>query len=238
MEIIRSVTPQEDAGHALQNVLDQYRTQPILLMLSGGSAFSILEYVEEAVLGPHITLSVLDERYTEDVTVNNFLQLKQTQFFVRCITRGVHSIETEVLQGETAEALSERWERALRIWKKHNPNGVIIATMGIGKDGHTAGIFADMYDVDFYVTAWVVSYHISPEVSVYQDRVTVTYTFLKTCVDEAIVYAEKEEKEALIERVGREDCDNAQYPMCIFHKMKKVRLYTQHTKVLSHIRFV
>ena len=226
MEIIRSVTPQEDAGHALQNVLDQHRTQPILLMLSGGSAFSILEYVEEAVLGPHITLTVLDERYIKDPAVHNFTQLTCTPFFERCLARGVRNISTEILEGETGDEGAQEWENALRAWKGEYPDGVIIATMGIGADGHTAGIFAGEYAVDFLGDAWVVSYHVSPKVSAYQDRITVTYTFLKTYVDEVIVYAEGKEKQNIISMLDTKTCERAQYPACILKEMHAVYVFS------------
>ncbi len=43
--------------------------------------------------------------------------------------------------GKPWTALAQRMEKNLRAWKNQNPQGKIIATLGIGADGHTAGIF-------------------------------------------------------------------------------------------------
>lgn len=226
MDIIRSHDVKKEAGRALTKLLEKERTCPILLMLSGGSAFSLLECVDETVLGPHITLTVLDERYTKDPSVHNFTQLTHTQFFERCSARGVHNISTEILDVETGDEVARKWEKALRAWKTEYPDGVIIATMGIGADGHTAGIFAGEYAVDFSGDAWVVSYHVPKEVHQYQDRITVTYTFLKTCVDTVIVYAEGEEKQNIINMLDTETCNRAQYPICILKEMPAVCVFS------------
>ena len=226
MDIIRSHDVKGEAGRALTKLLEEERTCPILLMLSGGSALSLLECVDEAVLGPHITLTVLDERYTKDPAVHNFTQLTRTQFFERCSARGVRSISTEILEGETGDEVAQKWENALRAWKAEYPDGVIIVTMGVGADGHTAGIFTGEYAVDFSGDAWVVSYHVPKEVHQYQDRITVTDIFLKTYVDKVIVYAEGDEKQNIISMLDTETCKRAQYPACILKEMHEVYVFS------------
>ena len=76
LEIFHIGSPAAGAGIALGEVLEYHKEQPVLLMLSGGSAFSILDYIEADVLGPNLTISILDERCSSDSKINNFLQLK------------------------------------------------------------------------------------------------------------------------------------------------------------------
>lgn len=66
--------------------------------------------------------------------------------------------------------------------------------MGIGQDGHTAGIFPGDHGFDFDGDVWVVGYFVPKEVNQYQERVTVTNTYLQTEIAQAIVYAVGEEK--------------------------------------------
>ncbi|MEX0933526.1 MAG: 6-phosphogluconolactonase, partial [Candidatus Paceibacterota bacterium] len=199
---------------------------PILLMVSGGSAFQFLDFVERGVLGPHLTLTILDERFSTDPLVNNFAQLEQTSFYERCMERGVKTIVTKVVEGEDLYGLSERFQRALLLWKKEHPNGIVIATMGIGSDGHTAGIFPSESGARFTTEVWVLGYTVPKSVPEHSERITVTHTFLKEEVEEAIVYAVGPEKAALVERLENDGCDFFVFPACVFHHMRRVTLFS------------
>jgi len=80
MKVITSPTPVTVAADHLNQALTEYRTQSVLLMLSGGSALTILEQVNVSLLGPHVTITTLDERFSIDSTVNNFAQIAATNF--------------------------------------------------------------------------------------------------------------------------------------------------------------
>jgi 6-phosphogluconolactonase/glucosamine-6-phosphate isomerase/deaminase len=226
MDIIESVTPQADAGRALGDLLAQYVHTPILLLVSGGSAFSLLEYVDASVLDPRVTLGVLDERLSLDPAVNNFAQLTQTSFYTRALTQGVVPISTLVSSGDTLEDIGERMRHALRAWRMANPTGIVIATMGIGADGHTAGIFP-VAGVDFDGGDIVVEYTIPAIMNPYTDRITVTNTFLREQVAHAVVLAVDSEKRRLIEMLKEGVCEKARMPACILRAMPSVTLYTE-----------
>lgn len=225
MEVVRGENAREEAGRALNELLTQYGARPILLLLSGGSALQILEGVSDEVLGTHVTLSVLDERYSTDPFINNCTQLKATDFFARTTKRGVQTFSTEVHE-QTMTELSASWVHSLHVWKDKHPDGAVIATMGVGSDGHTAGMFGGEYGVDFSGPEWVVSYSVPKEVHEYTKRITTTYTFLKECVDEAIVYVVGEEKRPILERLTQSVCTTTDMPSCIFHEMQSVKVYT------------
>lgn len=226
MEIVKTEHPKEDAGKKLTSTLRAHANSPVLLMVSGGSAFQFLDFVGREVLGPHLTLTVLDERFSRDPSVNNFAQLEQTSFYGRCLERDVNMISTKVVEGEDLYGLSERFEKALLLWKKEHPGGIVIATMGIGSDGHTAGIFPGELNTRFNGGAWVVGYAVPKGVDEHSERITVTNTFLKEEVAEAIAYAVGPKKVVLVERLENNNCDFSVFPACIFHQMKCVTLFS------------
>lgn len=232
MEIIETKIPSEEAGKALGNALSRHADTPILLMLSGGSALTMLDFVSKEALGPHVTVTMLDERYSKDSGVNNFAQLEQTNFYKTGIERGVHSIPTKVLGDESMEKLRDRFANALHEWKRQYKNGVVIATIGIGLDGHVAGIFPGEHSVDFNDNHWVVGYSVPSTVNQYPDRVTVTNTFLCNQIQEVIAFVTGSEKREII----KELYDNIHHnkimsakPMGVIFKMKKASLYTNIT---------
>ncbi len=225
MEIIRTRNPQVEAGYALCDAIMRHKEHPILLMLSGGSAFEILAHVDIEALGPHITLSVLDERYSTDLHINNFSQLSLTDFFARATASGAQCILTEITE-ESSEEVAVQWEVSLRVWKSVHPDGVVLATMGIGPDGHTAGIFPRVPNVDFSGEPLVVAYTVPEGAHQYSERITTTFTFLTEWVDEAIVYAVGEEKKDVLIKLEKGESSPEEMPANIFHEMHSVKLYT------------
>ncbi|MEX0930755.1 MAG: 6-phosphogluconolactonase [Candidatus Paceibacterota bacterium] len=226
MEIIKSNTPKKCAGETLTQILLQNADIPILLMLSGGSSFTLLEHVDPACIGPHVTITTLDERFTADLSVNNFGQLKETTFYKNAMTNGANIIASTINDNDTLELAGNRFESALQEWKRHHLNGLIIATMGIGNNGHTAGIFPDDHGVDFNGSDWVAAYTVPESVNQYTERITVTYTFLRDRVDTAIVYAIGPEKKKIIEMIQQPDCDIEQVPACILRELTSVTVVT------------
>lgn len=226
MEIIRSEKPKENAGQALSEILFRNINRPVLLMLSGGSALTILENVELNFLKENITVTMLDERCSDNSKINNFLQLKKTKFFDQGVIQGLKSISTEVFINDVCVDVEKRWETDLRNWKEKNINGVIISVVGIGGDGHVAGIIAGDYGVDFGGDKWVVSYTLPETVNEFTKRITTTYSFLRRCVDETIVYAVGKQKQIFIKKLEENVCDIKTTPVCILKEMKSVKLFT------------
>ena len=198
-----------------------------LLLCSGGSAFELLRDLDPRSFDAPLTVGVLDERFREDPFVNNFAQLRQTDFFQRATRVGASFIDTRVTVGESLEELAQRFERALREWRRENPDGKIIVTMGIGKDGHTAGIIPDNDDpVAFYELFddsmhWVVGYDAGNR-SPFPFRVTVTFPFLRTQVSRALVYAKGEEKQWAIKMIQADVGSLNQIPARIIREINLV----------------
>ncbi len=226
MEIIHSAESQVQAGKALTELLNLNSEKSVLLMLSGGSAWSLLDFVQSEVLGPHVTMCVLDERFSTDPIINNFALLQTTEFYIKAQAAGVKVISTLVNEGDEILEVKGKFELALKDWRENNPDGEIITTMGIGADGHTAGIMAGDYGVDFTGEDWVVAYEVPESVNPYSKRVTVSHTFLLNQIDEAVVFVVGEEKKKYVDLLEADECEVDVYPTCILSKMKSVQIYT------------
>ncbi|MBI3231513.1 MAG: 6-phosphogluconolactonase [Candidatus Doudnabacteria bacterium] len=229
MEINRFHTRDETAaaaGEALNSLLMKNKNRPVLLLLSGGSALSILDYISASSLGENLTITMLDERFSpleakaqgaaasngnlplmelnQDPPVNNFSQLQRHDFYSLAQSAQVNFIGTLPRPGENIDDLRVRWEIALRKWREENPKGKIMATFGVGEDGHTAGIFPYPENPQFFENTfenrnWIVGYKAKGKHK-YPDRVTTTLPFFKN-IDEAIVFVCGEEKRHALQRL-------------------------------------
>ena len=103
-----------EAGEYLNNFLVENKKTPILLLLSGGSAFSILDYIGQAALGDNLTVTDLDERFSADPEINNFSQLQKHDFYQLALDADVSFFGTLPRPNETIGQLKERWETNLK----------------------------------------------------------------------------------------------------------------------------
>jgi 6-phosphogluconolactonase/glucosamine-6-phosphate isomerase/deaminase len=161
--------------------------EPVLLLLSGGSNLAIAAAVDTQ-LYKNVTILPLDERYSTDPSTNNSLQMQALGLPVQLVVPE---------PSETVAALGIRFEQLLKDWRQQHPQGKIIITLGMGTDGHIAGISPlpdnpNRFDQLFVTThQWAVGYEgllLPPE------RVTVTMPFLLTQVDQGIGYITGAEK--------------------------------------------
>lgn len=179
----------EEAAKKLAEDLSNYlvdaknNNKKILLLLSGGSAFSVLDYVSDTSFSNRLTIGILDERYDKTNKNNNFKQLTKTDFYSRAKAGGCFFIDTTVKPNQTKESLADFFEGELVSWSKNNPGGEIVATIGMGSDGHTSGIMPfpdekEYFEKLFESDKLVVAYDASGK-NEFTNRVTTTVTFLR-----------------------------------------------------------
>jgi len=238
MKISKSVSRESAIRKAINQVnacLKNAKKKPILLMVSGGSALELLAGVEMRYMGRHVTVTVLDERYSKDPAVNNFSQVAETDFYKNAEYKGIDYIDTRVSHGITLQGLARKFERGLKRWKKKYPHGFVLAIQGIGEDGHTAGImpypenpkkFSKLFEKD---ERWVVGYYVPKEKSEYTRRITVTFPFLREHVDCTIVYVTGPKKRRALRRVFAKKGSLRQTPARIVREMKNAFLFTDIT---------
>ncbi len=204
---------------------------PILLLFSGGSLFELFTYLNGAALSQRFTIGMIDERYETDPNVNNFSQFYATAFAKVAAQRGAGFIDTKVQAGEDLESYARRMEAGWKDWAAQNPNGNIIATLGMGPDGHTAGIMPYPENKALFkrlfedVKPWVVGYNAEGKHQ-YPNRATATLPFLQAKVDAAIVYVTGENKRAALERVLAATGSLAETPARIWEEMRSIQIFT------------
>ncbi len=226
MKIIRTDTPAIDAGRELSNLLLANTRTPLLLLISGGSAVAVVEHCDTTLLGDHVTLGLIDERFSKDPAALNKTVVETSEFLTDGVKYGAHVLDIAIEDKESSQAVAERWEDQLRTWINWYPQGKIFAVLGIGVDGHTAGIMPQQKDVDFSGNTFALAYTMGSEVNEHTERITITFTFLTTCVDEAIIYAVGPQKQKAITDLLADDADPVALPAAIFKKMKSAKLFT------------
>ncbi len=218
------------AGEALNDSFKRFSNKPILFLSSGGSCLPLLELIDISILNSNITISPLDERYSLNPNINNMAQIAGTKFFLAARSAGCQFIDTRVLREETQKDLAVRFETDLINWLKRNPDGKIIATVGIGVDGHLSGImpypenpekFKEMFESDRFVISCDAG-----DKNQYRFRVTTTLTFLRK-IDVAICYAVGESKKVVIKSLLSDEGNSATIPASILREIKgKILLFT------------
>lgn len=217
------------AGEYLNALLIENKKYPILLMLSAGSALSILDCVGDSAIGENLTISILDERFSLDPKINNFHQLQQTDFYTLAFAAEASFFGTLPRPNDTQDSLAQRWEKNLRNWRKQNPKGVIITTLGMGADGHTFGILPypenpDEFHQLFQSAEWVRVYNAGKK-NKYPERVTTTLTFLKE-FDIALAFVCGSEKKPALDKVIEKKGKINELPALAWHEIKNIKVFT------------
>ncbi len=190
--------PESEAGKYISDVLKQHAHEHILLLLSGGSAFSIIPHIATEDLGSHVTIGMVDERFTVKEDGNNFLLFTRTPFYSEAKESGVRFFESVPEPQEKQYEFAQRMQEQIEDYFYGHPNSFAVGVFGIGEDGHTAGIFpatedefARIYKTnDFYI-------HVTQNRHEYAQRTTITPALIEEVLDEVVIYA-----------VGKNKCEN------------------------------
>ena len=230
-----SENPLLRAGEALNNAFSEYEKEPILFLSSGGSSLPLLDLIDVSQLGQHVTVAALDERFSLNPSENNFAQIAGSKFYETAKSKGVSFIDTRVRPEETQEELFKRYEASLKEWFFKNPNGKVIATVGIGPDGHASGImpypedpqkFKELFEGDNLV----VSYDAFGK-NPFSKRVTTTVNLIRK-IDKAICYVVGDGKKNAIQKVLSPNGSVSETPARVLHEIRgKALLFTDQTIV-------
>ena len=215
------------AGESLHNLLMANTKKPVLLLLSAGSALNLLDYVSKQGTGENLSIAMLDERFSNDPKINNFAQFQKTDFYTFALEMETNFFGSLPRKEETKEMLAERLEKNVRNWKTQNPEGLIIATLGMGADGHTAGIFPNANENEFNELfnrdSWFVAYFTDKHE--YKDRVTSTIPLLKQ-VDKAIGFVCGQDKKEKFEKLTKKQGKIYQFPAFVWHDFQDIQIFT------------
>lgn len=230
---IRTVESTEEAQQASAeriNQILQETKKPILFLISVSTiGFShcnaILSHLEPQLFGLRATIGVLDEKCSDDDTVNTFAQLTTTEFYKNATGYGTQIIDTYVYPEETMQAHVIRFEEELEQWRENNPEGMIITLMSIGSNGSVAGIMPNENEAEFQ-KLWnteqqIVGYDVSN--NPFPRRVTTTPNFLRE-IDYAIVFVDGYKKILPYREYITEEKSIHKQPAQILKKMKQVEI--------------
>jgi 6-phosphogluconolactonase/glucosamine-6-phosphate isomerase/deaminase len=201
-----SGNPLDEASNALTQLLKENETRDILLFFSGGSALAIVDHIHPKLLSKRHTITTLDERYTFDEKESNFSKLSNSILFKSASAQGAIFIDPRPHKGELLENTARRFDVELKQWHTNHPNGVVIATFGVGPDGHTSGILpmpedpATFKKLFMNEKTWITGYRTTPEKNPHTDRITTTLSYLLNHITYAIVYAIGKPKKEILRK--------------------------------------
>lgn len=168
---------------------------PTLLLISGGSSLRVMYDLSMSVdiSLSHVTIGFVDERF--DSAHSNFAEL-MTMFpdaMPALASRGAKWIDTRPKKQNERE-MAEWYETTLLSFASHR----WIILLGMGVDGHIAGIFPDEEDVFrsrfVATTRWVVGYESHNR---FPKRFTLTFPALSRAEMLLAYIAGKEKKDTL-----------------------------------------
>lgn len=230
MEWHRSEQAKELAAAAINEYLAGVQNTPVLLLLSGGSWFELYELVVLPERCDFLTIGVLDERFTRNPEDNNYLTLSSTTFFQTAVSRGAQTIDTSPGSHDRVEKHARTFDIALRSWVKQHQTGVLAATIGVGSDGHVAGILPGVFMGDsfqqlFDGEKWVVGYEALFSGNPYKLRSTTTFPFLRK-LQKSFVYLGSAKCTIAKKLMDTPHRSLEEMPASILHEMKSVDIFT------------
>ncbi len=225
-----TILPIQIAATELSALLKQYEGRDVLLLLAGGSSFQVYNFIDPEVLGTHVTLACTDDRYVHDLENNNFAHLQTTDFYHEATACDTWAISSEPLPGESFEEFRARFERGLHLWIRQFPEGVVIAVLGIGPDGHIAGIIPEVLsDEAFtreYNSAQLVGKMNAGTKNQFPERISITFSFMKKYITHALVFCTGEAKREALERVLASSGGTNALPAGVITELRDVILVT------------
>jgi 6-phosphogluconolactonase/glucosamine-6-phosphate isomerase/deaminase len=216
------------SAEKLNEKLGLYPESDVLLLLSGGSSLALLEHIDISLINPRFTIAMSDDRYSKDPNINNFSLLAQTPFFAKAKHLGAHFIDTSIQNDESLTELAERFETAIRGWQK-NHKGPIIATMGMGPDGHTCGMMPYPEDPELFEKLFesrnLVAGYDAGDKNEYPKRITITMPLVLQ-INHAVIYVQGKNKTESLQRVYAEDGSLAETPARIWRELNDAEIFT------------
>lgn len=226
MKIIRQKDAIVRAGDELTKLLASDNATPVLLLLSGGSSLSILDHCEPPTDATHLSIGVFDERFGEAEEEQNIAKIKATKFFQAAIEHGAQAVFPPTIPYANATELARACDQVLHDWSASCPSGKIIATIGVGGDGHVGGLIPPLAIDERWSGAWVIPHEVSPSVNKFPRRATVTFHFLLTKVDHAFAYMTGNEKRHTLETLLGAKMHKEEFPAAVLFDMRDARLFT------------
>lgn len=238
MKIFR--LPPTDPVHTLSQELAQMivriatHHKKALLLLSAGSWVQVYDELRfDSMMHDfsNISIGLVDERWvSHDDANSNQLQVRSSYMVQYMELHGASYIpiiqDMHMSSVKNIEVISSRYTSLIA------EGCYLCMTMGIGGDGHTAGILPTssevLFENRFSAPTPVVYYEVQPSETTnqFRQRITVTPDFIRSA-DEVVIYGRGPEKEPILQRLlsGKEQIYS--FPAQLLTEMgEKATLYT------------
>ena len=215
LDIQATKTPESTVAQAVSEYISSRAGAPTLLMIAGGSLpETVLPHIDQRILTPQLTISIFDERCTEDESGLNELQLQATPFYDAAKVAGAQFLDVVVGDQGSCPMVAADWESRMREWQGQHPDGEIVVLAGVGADGHIAGILCHTPEETPIFTSkeWIVAHHFVATDNPYPYRITPTFTFWQKVVATSFIYMSGTEKAAALKAIQADDGNLATTP--------------------------
>ncbi len=225
MEIITTDKPALELGQDLATAINKHEGS-VICLLSGGSALDVIEHLDiKRQKSECRTIFIMgDERGSREREINNTLQL-QNRYPDHFVTNNL--IETIPNEAEILPDFASRINQNFSKVFSELKNPKIFMVLGMGADGHTAGIFPlpldqfnDTYKEDVMYASLQLDSLTRPH------RASFTPSWILSNVSYIFAYAAGESKRAVLESLKNESKPIHERPAEIFKIHSKVALYT------------
>ena len=214
--LIITSTPAKEAGEQINDIIQEHLGD-VVCILSGGSALDIVKYIRPGKKCFHAdcmtetcdksecrTIFMMgDERVSREPSINNFLQL-QSRYPEHPILK--HFLETIPKEDESAISFALRVEEKFFSVITELDNLKIIYVLGVGTDGHTAGVFP--MEIESFRKTYqddLTYVPVSREGLTIDSRASFTPNWILNNVDELIGYVVGADKQEILTKLNSED---------------------------------
>ena len=225
VEVITSDVPAKLAGEYIHQVITAHDGD-VVCLLSGGSALDIVPYITQADKHECRTIFMMgDERGSRDPEINNSLQLIHRH---PDSTVAKNLILTVPNEGEKLKNFTSRISETFSTEISKLKNIKIIQVLGVGLDGHTAGIFPLPKDqfAQIYNQPELDIVPVYLEGLKIDSRASFTPSWILTKADELIVYAVGIAKKPILESLVSESMEIHERPAELLKQHPRTKLYT------------
>jgi 6-phosphogluconolactonase/glucosamine-6-phosphate isomerase/deaminase len=224
MQVHTTDTPAKLLGEELSDLINTHDGD-VVCLLSGGSALDVIEYIAISNRLECRTIFMMgDERWSREQKINNTLQL-QARYPGHLVTNAL--IETIPHVDESLKDFAARIEKTFLEKISELKNVKIFMILGIGPDGHTAGIFPmskESFQVSYRDDLTYVPVHV--EGLTIDSRASLTPSWILDRVDEIFAYVTGEAKHSMLESLIHETKELHERPAELLKIHKHVHLYT------------
>jgi 6-phosphogluconolactonase/glucosamine-6-phosphate isomerase/deaminase len=213
------------AGGALADLSSG--SEACLFLLSGGSAIGCYGSLVTALQTSHgrLAFGLIDERFGPvDHADSNALAIEQaTELWSICDQRHIES-RTMLEGGGSLEQAAERYQTWLRAVMVKFPRRV--AVLGIGTDGHTAGILpmTEMVFGQTFDDVLVAGYEL--DTGLHRQRITLSPQALLQCTDIVVIAMGETKKPALEQLMSAKEMPLWQFPVGLLRRHSHVQIFT------------